>query len=61
MVVVVVVLVTYLHSDGGVDPVVEVEVGGGVGRPVCDPQVTVSHATVQLLLDAVLLPDRVRG
>ena len=40
---------------------VEVEVIGVVGRPVCNPQVTVSHATVQLLLDAVLLPIRVKG
>ena len=55
-----VVLVKYLYSNGGVDSMVEVEVSGGVGRPVGDPQVAVSHATVQLLLDAMLLPNTVK-
>lgn len=48
-------LVLYLHGEGGVDSVVEVQVGGAVVGPVGNPQVTVSDPTVQLLLDGVFL------
>lgn len=45
----------HLHSERGVDAVVEVEVVGAVVGPVSDPQVTVSDSTVQLVLYSELL------
>lgn len=45
----------HLHGECGVDAVVEVQIGGAVVGPVCDPQVTVSDPAVQLLLYGVLL------
>lgn len=47
----------HLHSERGVNTVVEVQIGGAVVGSVCDPQVTVSDPTVQLLLYSELLRD----
>lgn len=47
--------VPHLHGERGVHAVVEVEIGGAVVGPVCDPQVAVPDATVQLLLYGELL------
>lgn len=48
----------HLHSERGVYAVVEVEIGGAVVGPVCDPQVAVSDPTVQLMLYSELLQDK---
>lgn len=48
----------HLHGDGGVHSVVEVQIGGAVIGPVCDPQVTVPDPAVQLLLNGILLWQR---
>lgn len=48
----------HLHGDGGVDSVVEVQIGGAVIGPVRDPQVTVPDPAVQLLLNGILLRQR---
>lgn len=48
-------LLLHLHGEGGVDSVVEVQIGGSVIGPVCNPQVTVSDPTVQLLLNRIFL------
>lgn len=45
----------HLHGEGGVDSVVEVQIGGAVIGPVCNPQVTVPDPTVQLLPDRIFL------
>lgn len=45
----------HLHGERGVHAVVEVEIGGAVVGPVCNPQVAVPDATVQLLLYGELL------
>lgn len=40
---------SYLHGGLAVEAVVEVEIGGGVVGPVCDSQVAIADAAVQLL------------
>lgn len=47
--------VSHLHSERGVDAMVEVQVCGAVVGPVCDPQVAVPHPTVQLMLYTTFL------
>lgn len=47
----------HLHSERGVYAVVEVQISGAVIGPVCNPQVTVSDSTVQLLLYSVFLQE----
>lgn len=49
--------VLHLHSEGGVNTVVEVQIGGAVVGSVCNSQVTVSDPTVQLLLYTAVLQD----